>query len=513
MFQSERIHLRRSLLGLVLGATLAPVLPGWTGLTAADVSTLEELKASGARQSRYRDRSAQVALETPKLSPDQFRKKIMPILTQHCVSCHGPEKTKAGLRIDKLNPDLLGGGDVDWWLEVLAVLGNGEMPPPKRSKLSGEERTQAIELLSKEIRLASIVRRATGGHSSFRRMTRYEYNYALQDLLGLRREFARDLPPEAHSEDGFQNSSETLQMSVVQLETYRRLARKALSRATVSRTTALGSPPPILHWGVLMSQAAQIEWSKQEAEINKLKDEFKEDPEKQTQEVDQLLASYRKPPSETYFKDLSTGRTAPHDWHYSEAKYAFKPSNSRPEIPESFAQVAILPQGQEKSLIVELGEKVPDVGILRVRVYASRTSVEEDHIPSLQLEFGWQASNEGRARLRVSTEDTPITAGPDKPEFYQWNVPLGDFYPRNSVRKTSPLGSLPSPSEYIRFVNSSASRGDIQIYYVEVSGPVYDQWPPESHKRIFFESGNRDDESVYAKEILTDFMSRACDER
>ena len=39
--------------------------------------------------------------------------------------------------------------------------------------------------------------------------------------------FAKDLPPEASSEDGFQNSSELLQMSVMQFETYRRLARKA----------------------------------------------------------------------------------------------------------------------------------------------------------------------------------------------------------------------------------------------------------------------------------------------
>ena len=69
----------------------------------------------------------------------------MPILTRHCISCHGPEKTKAELRIDKLNPDLLKGGDVDWWLEVLAVLGNGEMPPPKKSRMSGEERSSAIE--------------------------------------------------------------------------------------------------------------------------------------------------------------------------------------------------------------------------------------------------------------------------------------------------------------------------------------------------------------------------------
>ncbi len=292
MFQSERIYLRRSLLGLILGATLAPVP---SGLSASDLPTLDELKASGARQSRYRNRQAHaVASESPELSPDQFRQKIMPILTKHCAPCHGPEKAKADLRIDKLNPDLLKGGDVDWWLEVVAVLGNGEMPPPKKSKLSGEERTRAIELLSKEIRVASIVRRATGGHSSFRRMTRYEYNYALQDLLGLHRDFARDLPPEAHSEDGFQNSSETLQMSVMQLETYRRLARRALSRATV-----LGPRPPILHWGVSMKQRAEIEWAKQRAEIKKLEDKFKEDPEKQTREVDRLLASYRKPHSKT----------------------------------------------------------------------------------------------------------------------------------------------------------------------------------------------------------------------
>ena len=335
-------------------------------------------------------------------------------------------------------------------------------------------------------------------------MTRYEYNYALQDLLGLRREFARDLPPEAHSEDGFQNSSETLQMSVAQVESYRRLAKRALARATV-----LGPRPPALHWGVSMEQAAEIEWSKQRAEIKRLEDEFETDPEKRAQEVDRLLDRYRKPHSETYFKDLSTGRTARHTWSYGKAKYAFKPSSSRSEVPESFDQVAIIPQGRKNTLIVELGEKVPDEGILRVRVRASRTSEDKDRIPSLQLEFGWQASNEGRARLRVSREDIPITAGPDRPEFYQWDVPLGDIYPRNSVRKTSPLGSTPSPSEYIRLVNSSASQGDIRVDYVEVSGPVYDEWPPESRQRIFFESEHSEDETAYAEEILTDFLPRA----
>jgi hypothetical protein len=109
----------------------------------------------------------------------------------------------------------------------------------------------------------------------------------------------------------------------------------------------------------------------------------------------------------------------------------------------------------------------------------------------------------------VSNEDIPVAAGPDNPEFYQWEVPLGDIYPRNSVRQTSPLGSTPNPSEHIRLVNSSASRGDIQIDYVEVAAPVHDQWPPASHQRIFFDSKNRHDEPVYVREVLTAFMSRA----
>ena len=135
--------------------------------------------------------------------------------------------------------------------------------------------------------------------------------------------------------------------------------------------------------------------------------------------------------------------------------------------------------------------------------------MEDDRIPSMQLEFGWQASNEGRALLRVSEEDIPVAASPDRPQVYEWNVPLGDIYPRNSVRKTSPLGSMPNPSEHIRLVNSSAAKGEIQIDYVEVAAPVYDEWPPKSHKRIFFDSSNSQNEPVYAMEILSAFMPRA----
>ena len=467
--------------------------------------SLEELKVAGAKGSKYLQQLPRaVDAEVPKANLATFEKTIKPILARSCVQCHGAETEEGNIRIDTLDPNLLQGKDVDWWLEVLAVLSNGEMPPPDDVELPDADRSTVVAWLSRELQLASSVRRATAGHSSFRRMTRYEYNHALQDILRLPYDFAKDLPPEPASEDGFQNSSEMLHMSVVQFETYRQLARKALRRATVR-----GERPPVLHWGVTMKDAAKIEWPKQAEQLKKLKETFKDDPEKQKREVDRLAASFNKPHRNTYYQDLSTGRTARATWAYYGAKYAFKPTDSRLEIPSSFDHVAVIPQGRNHHLTVELGNRVPDEGIMRVRVRASRVSSEETRIPSMQLEFGWRASNEGRAVLRVSTEDIPIKATPDAPEIYQWQIPLGEIYPRNSVRKTSPMGALPNPSEYVRLVNSSASQGNIRLDYVEVTAPVYEQWPPESHTRIFIDSVNRDNESVYAREVLTAFMSRA----
>ncbi|MBM79120.1 MAG: hypothetical protein CMJ78_00825 [Planctomycetaceae bacterium] len=475
--------------------------------------TFQELKATGAKSSKYlKSRPASVdakSSEVPKANLASFEKTVKPILQKLCVQCHGPETKEGNIRIDTLDPNLLQGKDVAWWLEVLATLSKGEMPPPDEVEMTDKGRAAVVAWLSGELQLASTVRRATAGHSSFRRLTRYEYNYALQDILGLPYDFAKDLPPEPASEDGFQNSSEMLHMSVVQFETYRELARKALRRATV-----LGERPSVLHWGANMKDASRFEWPKQAEQLKKLKEKFKDDANKLKQETERLTVTFMRPHGNTFFHNLATGQTARASWAYYGAKYAFKPktfkpTDSLPKIPDPSDHVAIIPRGRNHGLIVELGNLVPDEGIMRVRVRASRASSEESRIPSMQLEFGWRASNEGRAILRVSNEDFPVKAALGEPDIYQWEIPLGEIYPRNSVRKTSPMGAMPSPSEYIRLVNSSAVRGDIRLDYVDVAAPIYKQWPPESHQRIFFKSANQKDEPVYAREVLTAFMSRA----
>ena len=121
------------------------------------------------------------------------------------------------------------------------------MPPADEVKMSVAGRSRVIDWLSRELQVASQVARSEQGHSSFRRMTRYEYNYVLQDLLGLPFHFVEDLPPETTSEDGFLNSSEMLQTSVRQFETYREIAHQALQKATVR-----GERPMPVYYSITM---------------------------------------------------------------------------------------------------------------------------------------------------------------------------------------------------------------------------------------------------------------------
>lgn len=518
---SPRFHASRSQIRVhPLGRLSKPMLAGALMLsllfqsqsdafqTTQSGASLEELKKTGWSHSRFnlRDNRADQATAPTDISPQprlaEFQEVISPILNAACVDCHGPSEQEGNIRIDTLDSNLHTGKDVDWWNEIFAVISKGEMPPPDGPALPDEDRKKIVEWLSNELQSASVARRQSASHSAFRRLTRYEYNYAMQDLLGLPWDFAKDLPPEAQSEESFQNSSDQLHMSVSQFETYHRLARSALDRAI-----AYGNKPPMLYWGITMKDASRVEWPKLESQRIKIKETYRDDPEKRALELESLEASFRKKHARAFFRNEANGSTAIATWDYDGARYANLPSDQPAAVPSVVDHVAILPAGQWLNL--ELGNQILDEGTLRVRVRASMVQETKGRTPSLQLHFGWQASNEGRALLRVSQHDTPIAAQPGAPVFYQWDIPLGEIYPRNSVRTTSPMGALPSPSEYIRLVNSSASPDAILIDYVEIQAPVFDQWPPPSHERIFNKQTVANEESTDAREIIGRFMSQA----
>ena len=438
----------------------------------------------------------------PKAKLKEFRAQVEPVLKRVCVGCHGPKKQKGKFRVDTLDPDLLKGKDVSWWLEVFDVIGNGEMPPKDaKVKLADAEKARIVDWLSGEIQVASQVRRSEQGHTSFRRMTRYEYKYALQDLLGLPHNFSRDLPPETVSEDGFKNSSEMLQMTVQQFGQYRQLARKALERATVR-----GDRPKPVYYGITMkAAAAQIDAGYAKA-IEATRKRVRNDGLTLEEALKGQKKKYSKKHGGAHFRDLVTGQGIRTQWGYNGAKYAWKPTDTRPEVPPVSPDVVMLPLNAR--YIIDVGDWLPDTGTMRVRIRASRVSMETKHPPTLRLFFGNQASNDSRVSVRAGERDVTITAAPGKPEFYHWDVRLSEIK-RNAFRHINKLGDLPNPAEFLTFRNSSSTAVAAQIDYVEIIAPVHAQWPPESHTRIFFASKQQADETKYAREVLAKFMRRA----
>lgn len=430
-----------------------------------------------------------------------FKKHVAPVLRKSCVECHGPTEQNANLRVDSLDPDLLKGSDIDHWLEVFDVVSNGEMPPEGADvPLTDAQRRRIVDWLSTEIQAAGQIQHANRGHSSFRRLTKYEFNYALQDLLGLPYEFASDLPPETRSKDGFLNSSETLQLSVTQFELYRQLARRALNKATVR-----GERPEPFYFALTMRALFDATWNDFEADLAKIDKKHKNDPERLELELRKFHRKWEAGGSS--FIDTKTGQSHPARWSYLKADKALPPTSTLPPVPEEFAFVAQLPR-PGTYLTVDVRNRIPDTGNLRVRVLASRLGSAGPDVPILGLEFGHKLKNSVHVSEFVSPFDVEVEAGPDRPQFLEWNIPLSEV-PRNPYRKTSELGDRLIPNEFLRLQNTSLAPEGIRIYFVEVAANAYEQWPPESHRRIFPDDVSRPQDEVYAREIFAKWMRRA----
>lgn len=459
---------------------LSAAEPGGSPPKWDDVRSAGRAKSTFLQEAR---KPAESAVAVPVANLDAFRQAVAPLLAGKCVACHGPDSTMANLRVDQLNPDLLAGPDVDRWRGVYKVLSNGEMPPEDEPKyrLADAERRTIVDWLSEEMSKASRVRRSRSEHSSFRRMTKYEYNYALQDLLGLPYPIAHSLPPEAASEDGFQNSSDLLQMSAMQFETYRELGLKALQRVTVRGER----PQPVTYLLTPRDILAKAAGDK--------KNWFNRADE-----------SYRNHRNRVHLLDRSTGEGMP----FGGGDAAPKPGETAGHNPDVSPVVVVLPRGHEWK--INLDRFLPDEGTMRVRIRAGRTTQEPDEYPRLRLIFSAHTSNNANFSQVVSQRDLPVTAPADKPEFLEFDVPLEEIQ-RNPFRKLTT--TFPRRDEFLHIRLESNARGkeplQVMIDYVEISAPHYDQWPPRSHLQIFPASDHKSDEQAYGREVLTAFLERA----
>ena len=154
-------------------------------------------------------------------------------LARHCLRCHGPKRSKAKLTLHTLEKDLSLGRDLERWEKVLEVLRRGEMPPEKEPQPADSERERVAKWIEKGLR--SYVAKAERGdvEPQTRRLTNFEYQNTMRDLLGFELRLSERLPEDPSKPYEFQNRGEFMLLGPEQLDLYKANARRAMASAIV----------------------------------------------------------------------------------------------------------------------------------------------------------------------------------------------------------------------------------------------------------------------------------------
>jgi hypothetical protein len=164
------------------------------------------------------------------------RESLVPFVTRFCLDCHNTSQKTGGLELEsslKSSP----AENLAVWESVIRKLRVRQMPPDNADQPEEATRSQMIRHLEATLDEAARVNPRPGRTESIRRLTRFEYQNAIRDVLALQIDAAALLPAD-ESGHGFDNVTVS-DLSPTLLNRYLTAAQK-IARLAVGR---LGSTP------------------------------------------------------------------------------------------------------------------------------------------------------------------------------------------------------------------------------------------------------------------------------
>ena len=161
-----------------------------------------------------------------------FEAGVAPLFEASCLKCHvGTETTP--LDLTALGGDLADRETFRLWERIFDRVTEGEMPPPGARRPAQRIVDSALDSLRAALLEANRAERA-GQRTPLRRLTRLEYEYTIQDLLGIDPDvaasLANDLPEETDT-GGFDVVAENQGISPLHVRSYLTAAAGALDEA------------------------------------------------------------------------------------------------------------------------------------------------------------------------------------------------------------------------------------------------------------------------------------------
>jgi len=172
------------------------------------------------------------ATEIP-VGPDGFKSKIAPMLSNYCVKCHGPTKSKGGITLHTMEGDFSTEQKLKRWEAILDAIKSAEMPPESEPQPNETDRKALVQWIEAELRAAVEKASRVPSAATTHRLTNFEYQNTIRDLLGFELKLIINLPEDPVKPYRFNNSAEFMLMGLEQMDRYLECARRALASAIV----------------------------------------------------------------------------------------------------------------------------------------------------------------------------------------------------------------------------------------------------------------------------------------
>lgn len=385
---------------------------------------------------------------------DEVPANIVSFLSKHCLECHDTANKSGNLDLSEASFQLSQPATKQQWIQIHDRIRAGEMPPKDATQPSEKDKSQILELLNTELLKFETKQRDANGRSIVRRMNRTEFENTLRDLMDVPWLEIKELLPDDGRANGYTKSAAALDVSPVLLSKYAEAIDVALDAAVAKWSV----PPEVERITLYANQQYDFKVLMGGGDAVMLTPDMKYD--------------------DTRFPMPSATNA---DGNYPAGKWTF--GGKYPGLGEA-ERDGIFKDGSTVGMTRTFGEAFPG-------------------------RFNFAPVHPGRYQIGVSAWSYWWEKGEVKPSprtgsvgVYCGSKLLG-FVDAPSLRPTySELTVDISPTNENHLRAAGASFLDAHVYFSQgqikaysgagvaidklvVTGPLYDEWPPVSHRRLF----------------------------
>lgn len=379
-------------------------------------------------------------------------------LRKHCLQCHDTANHSADLNLEPLLDAGTASETFTTWVRVHDRVAAGEMPPQNQPQPAIAEKQQFLQSLDNQLQRDDAARQKEQGRVRLRRLTRQEFQNTLIDLLALPRLEIISLLPADGRVSGYHKIGSGLDLSPSHLVAYRDAVERALDIAIATRST----PPPVSRHRVYPAGLFKFGANLIEGQFVLLKDKAP-DPSLPVRGGFEEKKGYVGSDG----PDLELRRKLLEDVKNSRSQSSVGLLNPNLAGYEAAMNVAPIYSGNYRMKISVWGfqwnQGKPEL------CEAPQAAALHAHAEGKQ--------QEGGRLLRLLTAPSMES---NEVEFTAWLDPLESIV-------FDPV-SIPWNGLRIGQVAGRAAKHvgpGVAIDWFEIEGPLYEAWPPTSHRRLF----------------------------